>query len=494
MESARKRRGAMNILGTGAKILFGTMDEEDRVQILSKINALENDNLNNVKFNLDYARLIDKTVANVNTTIEICNRDGKLITLLNEKLAEIIYRTELDERAIKFFHFIKDLQQIFFLMNTETSEKISELHQTLIDLHNNVFNTKLYGYRDIVESLKTVTVTEKDLEFAISLTNPDFSLLRHLIKYCLAMKDDIFYVIYTLPLVGIERLNVNKLYPIPEIIENMASYLDFDAEFLLTNRHFDKFQLWSKSQLVENCLKHEKTYYCKDLQLLRNDKESCAVKLMTENFKNLKNICKTNFLMLKEHVLIKTKNDNSYISLAPNMESGTLVTGKRVQNLKFIGSQLLTVSTNSLLSLETLQIKFYNDSNIIVERKINLTSNYDFDLKDPTWQNISVPTFEKPQIISNKLFSDTGIEINKLEDKAKKMLKPKNENGTDWIVYIVAATATLLVMAGVAIAAALMRKSNQLKDEIEMSTTEHNSGSLEPARKLQPGSSNSLPS
>lgn len=130
--------------------------------------------------------------------------------------------------------------------------------------------------------------------------------------------------------------------------------------------------------------------------------------------------------MLKEHVLIKTKNDNSYISLAPNMESGTLVTGKRVQNLKFIGSQLLTVSTNSLLSLETLQIKFYNDSNIIVERKINLTSNYDFDLKDPTWQNISVPTFEKPQIISNKLFSDTGIEINKLEDKAKKMLKPKN--------------------------------------------------------------------
>lgn len=484
-ESERKKRGAVNFIGTAAKFLFGTMDEEDRNQILNKIDRLGNDNLNNIKFNFEYAKLIEKTVANMNTSIEICNRNGKLLGLLDAKVREIAYHSELTERAVKFFHFIKELQQIFYLMNTETSDKITELHQMLIDLHNNVFNTKLYGYKDILESLRSLKITNKNLELPINLANPNFSLLRHLIKYCLVKKDENYYLIYSLPLVEIDRLNLNKLYPIPEIKDNMASYLDFDAEFLLTNRHYDRFQLWEKSQLDDNCIKHEQSYFCKNLQLLRNDKDSCAVKLMTENFKNLKSICSTKVSKLNEHLFIKTKNDNTYISLAPSEETGTLVTGKKVRNLKFKGTQMLQVQTDSLLSLETIQIKFFNNTSAAMERQINLTSNFDFDVKEPIWHKISVPSFEKTQIIDNKKFADIGVEWKILDEKANDMISVQATNvKLSWIVFLVIAIAVGLLVASVAII--LLRKFKRGEED--------GTGNDDNAINMVPmGLSNSLP-
>lgn len=104
MESSRKKRGALNVMGTGIKFLFGTMDEDDRKNIASKIESLEKDNLNNIKFNFEYANLIEKAVRNVNTTIEVCNRNGKLLGLVNQKIAEIGYNKDLMERtfSLKF--------------------------------------------------------------------------------------------------------------------------------------------------------------------------------------------------------------------------------------------------------------------------------------------------------------------------------------------------------------------------------------------------------
>lgn len=491
----RKKRGTLNIVGSGVKFLFGTMDEEDRVQILNKLDSLSNDNLNNIKFNFEYAKLIEKTVANVNTSIEICNRNGKLLSLLDDKMVEIAYHQDYVERSIKFFNFIKDLQQIFYLMNTETTDKISELHQVLIDLHNNVFNTKLYGYKDIIGALKDLTISDKNLELPISLTQPNLAILRTLIKYSLVTKENCYYIIYSLPLIEIEKLNLNKLYPIPEIENNIASYLDFNAEYILTNRHFDRFQLWRKSDLVENCVKYESIHYCKNLQLLRNDKESCAVRLMTENFKNLKTICNIRVAKLNEHLFIKTRYASSYISLAPSTETGTLVTGKSVRNLKFEGAQMLTVLSNSLLSLETMQIKFFNNSDVVIKRQINLTSNFNFDIQEPLWQNITVPAFEKPQIIDSRQFSEAGMELKTLTSKAKNLIDSHNKTQAhDWMIYILAAMAIVLSLAVIAIAAVMMRKSNH--EGLENGTEEVVLPDIVAERREGariPGSSNSLP-
>lgn len=480
----RQRRGALNVMGTGIKFLFGTMDEDDRVNIASKLEGLQKDNLSNIKFNFEYAKLIEKAIKNVNTTIEICNRNGKLIGLVNQKIAEITYNYDVMERTSRFHHFINDLKQIFMIMNQETSDKISETHQMLIDLHNNVFNTKLIGYNEIIDSLKRLEIPEKNLELAISLSNPNFGLLRRLIKYCLVKQDEIFYLIYNLPLIDIQRLNVNKLYPIPEIHEHMATYLDLNSEFLVTNRHFDRYQTWTKNQLNENCIKFEKMYFCNNLQLLRRDKSSCEVKLMTENFKNLQKICQIKVTRIYEHLFIKTMSENTYISLSPTDETGSLVTGKSVKSIKFKGAQLLAVRADALLSLDAIQIKFYNSTSVAVVRQVNLTSTFEFTIKDPIWNEIALPTFDQPRIIDNKEFLETGMELEAIKIKAKKIIDSnKKESKNDWLIYIIIAIVALIALAGAAVVVVMRRKTGGTEEE-----TREDIG-----LPRMPGSSNSLP-
>lgn len=150
LAAERERRGAINIVGCTARYLFGTLDDEDRDEITSRLDVLERDNVDALKMGLKYSKLVEKAVANVNTSVEICNRNGRLISEVQTRFSSIVNSVNHQQLEIRFLKYFTDIVQTFYLSFQETKDRIDETHQTMIDLSNGIFNTRLISYNDII--------------------------------------------------------------------------------------------------------------------------------------------------------------------------------------------------------------------------------------------------------------------------------------------------------------------------------------------------------
>lgn len=207
----------------GIKYLFGTMDNSDRKLVMKKLDNLSEENLNNVKFNFEYAKLIERTVANVNTTVSACNRNCRLITGVQDQLMMIGQDLNNFENALAYSNLLEDMKNAFMIMFNEIEARISDAHQMLVDYHNNILNTKIIGYSEIIEGLKQVEIRDPKLKMATDLSRPDLEVIRRLIKFAVLKSEDTMVVVFLMPLVEIEKYLLLKLYPIPKLNGKLAT-------------------------------------------------------------------------------------------------------------------------------------------------------------------------------------------------------------------------------------------------------------------------------
>lgn len=126
---------------------------------MEKLDVIKDNDLSQTKFNFEYAKLIDRTVEFV------ANNSKNLETIENfiEKLAE--QESAIDAK-ITYSSYIDDLIKLYLVHFYECQDKIEQVHQTLIDLKNNILNTRLIGYETIkAEIEKSATVERKRLPF-----------------------------------------------------------------------------------------------------------------------------------------------------------------------------------------------------------------------------------------------------------------------------------------------------------------------------------------
>lgn len=90
----RSKSGLINFLGSTAKFLFGTMDSKDRASVKNKIEnfVLENEKI--IKFNFDYATIVEKTVSSVNDIFGTINQNSEKLNLFEERFNELIKNSE----------------------------------------------------------------------------------------------------------------------------------------------------------------------------------------------------------------------------------------------------------------------------------------------------------------------------------------------------------------------------------------------------------------
>ena len=117
----RNKRGLINAVGGIERFLFGTLDDNDRQNIDKKFEKLNEENKKLTKFTFDYSKLIEKTVANFNTTVEICNRNNRLINVIQNKFSMIQMEFE---NSLEFSSFMREIEQTFIIMIMETTRKI----------------------------------------------------------------------------------------------------------------------------------------------------------------------------------------------------------------------------------------------------------------------------------------------------------------------------------------------------------------------------------
>lgn len=453
----RSKRGAINFLGTASKYLFGTMNDDDREDIRLKIDSLQKSDVETLKFNFKYANIIEKTVANVNTTIAICNHNGKLISEVQRRFGEVANSVNEHDRELRFMKYFTDIVQTFFLSFQETKDRIQETHQTLIDLSNGIFNTRLISYKEIVKSLETIVLENKRLELPISLSNPDYDTIRKLIKFGVVRQGEELVVVFTLPLIQDESLTVYRLYPIPEIKSEVGTFVNLKSEVILVDAQFNRFIGTSKDNLDKSCTLHQNMWYCRDFNLRKEEKSGCEVAILKEKFNTLAQKCELKVATLSDLVFIKTEDKNTYIVISPHLQEGNMIVNGRLQPIKFNGTQLLKVTTLATLQTDHTEIRF-TENNIKINASYIKFPPLDLSINDLHLSYVKGISKKFSKVVYNKedlmeLSDDVEEMKQDLNDKLKNQELQERTNSKHGLLAI---GSIITIIAIIAVASAVL--------------------------------------
>ena len=236
----RSKRSPFDFVGTGLKYLFGTMDNEDKLDLQEKLITLSSSRKNDKDFNLNLINIMEKSILQVNDSLKVINNHANVLKMLNFNISILSENYALGKNLFSYNILLEDIKDTFFGCYYELSRKIDALHQMLIDLHNDVFNTKVIGFNTLITGLKNIKLNIENYKLPIDLQEPNLEILRKLTKYAFLRKDSFYYIVSIVPLIEESPLVMQKFYSIPKIIDNKATFLNLNDLTIISDQKLEK--------------------------------------------------------------------------------------------------------------------------------------------------------------------------------------------------------------------------------------------------------------
>lgn len=219
----RRKRGLLNIIGSGLKSLFGTMDENDAEYIKEAISNLEQNQKGSLTILQDQTTILSNTVNNFNesimnlqrTEIQI-NKAIKEVNYLTEQMQNELNHTLLGQYTIQLIDYLNTLIieteiDLNNLINTVMFTKTGQIHPLVIPIK--IFLSKL---RESQESLPSGSF------FPVALKQENMHLILEISEIVSYLQGDILVFIIKVPITNQETFELFNLIPIPQK-ENLLS-------------------------------------------------------------------------------------------------------------------------------------------------------------------------------------------------------------------------------------------------------------------------------
>ena len=258
-------------------------------------------------------------------------------------------------------------------------------------------------------------------------------------------KDNLLVIILTIPLIENNLMNMHKIYPIPTFDYNVAKFFNMDSNYLISDLAIEKVIALNNEDLKTSCCKINHTYYCKDLNIFQTNKNICEIKILSNQFEQVKNVCNEQFIKIMGPIFIKTSTENRYLVFSPSPKIGKLISKNNIEILQFSNAQMLEVNYSAKLYVDDLEIKF-KEQNLKTETHFNLTFDFNFNWKVDTLQNFnfSIPTVNKT-ILNNIELLNLSENVTNLKQLSLLRQHEKNKHNTIWIYfYIIFGLITIL--------------------------------------------------
>lgn len=301
-----KRQTFTEVANLGVKILFGTIDHLNKKATERKIQVLMDNSKKQEKINFDMFQLIEKSISDQNDTNEVLSHHRELIDFLDNKITEMTKVLRDHEYELHAGLQFQSLSQQFQAFYSANDNKLRDLHQMFTDLQNNVLNTNIIGMETILEAFMTINYHDERLKFPINLKDPDYDTLQKLSTYTVFLKNETLLIEINLPLIE-DRMGIaEKFYSVPKLVNDIAYFVRTGSNYLIRDSELEKFVSWTEFTFDKNCLKIGQIFYCKNLNMMSKEKETCEYKLLSGIYDKLNTICGEDSIKIEKTLLIKT--------------------------------------------------------------------------------------------------------------------------------------------------------------------------------------------
>lgn len=247
----RKKRGLLNIIGSAQKFLFGTMDNEDRNDILTHLNLLSENNHN--------------AIENLNKQITVNDHSQKRIDLLQSIMQSDrdTINTAIENLKTKNNHIaVQVLYADIILKLNYIEDKVNQIQNSIASARNHILHPNI---------LTSDEIMTYDIDFY------KLQLIKLDIMY---YKDDLLVIALKIPL-NFYTTDLRAIFPMPnsnfyEIDDNVEYFVNVNniTYTFKENTPLKYLDISSSCIVMENC----KLRVNKKFQIINVDDETIIIK------------------------------------------------------------------------------------------------------------------------------------------------------------------------------------------------------------------------
>lgn len=429
-ENNRNKRGILNFVGEIAKVLFGTLDNDDAKLYQSKIEEIERNEKQMLELTGEQLMIVKRTLKAVNGTL-----------------------THLQTNEFRFTEGLKDLSKKVQAFATDTNSRLhyveimSSLNNHLIQVYR-IFSEVKSNYEMIVSAImyaqqgilephiltpakivRSLQASQINLEahsLPISLESPNVgSVLLSIADINIVMFQNILCYIVEIPLVEKERYQLYRLWSLPVESKNISglyTFLETENEFILADAAKRYFARLTYRDLTSCKVLDAKTKICKQTFniMSTHDSTDCALNLMN-GVMVLPASCRQRVVSIISSIWNKLSN-NVWIYVIPNKEKLTILCqSKEPTDVILTGVGKLTFyekckAYGDKILIQTQSMSMMNETKKDLVPPLNLEIDCCEDLSKSSKINLTSFEVKLPSLNYVNHFDDLLISGHKIDE------------------------------------------------------------------------------
>lgn len=460
----RTKRGLVNAVGSVAKVLFGTLDENDAEHYNEILQKLETNQITMQHLFSEQTSIFENTITSLNSTNQankqvfenLNEKVNQLESFISDHVKKSINNLTLYENfAIQFSEYFS----LFQLVSEQFQFYQSDLLNIILYAQNGILHPLVLSPKSLIDHLIKYSIyLPKGLSFPVPLSH---HYSHDLYK---SMSPNVFYLQYKLyfvlhiPLVSDISYSIVKMTSLPMRISNekgnhIFSFILPENPYLVIDRLKQNYFFFNNNDLNE-CLKIDNKYVCKEkyplfLLPIRND---CEALLYTHSYK-IPESCEKRVLVIHKTIFIKILKINSWIFISPDDETLMIKCPGFENSINLNKSGILQLAPRctaftSSVTLNTVDIKETNKSflNTNYFPKLDIKSEiFNINMSLSLMQNLSL---NKSILIlpdQTEKLNKISYSIDVLKTKEQEMLKQNSSYFNHVHHYIVLYLVVFLI-------------------------------------------------
>lgn len=337
----RVKRGQVNIVGSGMKFLFGTMDQSDADYYKAHIEAMEHgqETTNNILEN--QKTILSSTFDKLNEVVEHLNEQDQTMDQLKAEV-EIMNRSHKKTEYFTRIHYLFDDLSIYIKISID---KVRRDQQKLFDIINaanyGLSHPSIFDPHELMNVIKEISTTLRETIFPLPLIDENLYKIISLGEFVAVFMGEILVFEVSIPLLDPIKFKMYKMTTIPEEIKNQTfSYIQPEGEILGMNEQADKYFFTDNIQLkIYGKLVSKDTYFMnkKDIPIyMLHSRPSCETIFFTQGILD-KEYCLATTKIIKEELWFQLNEPNTYIFTFPKSTLISIVCEKEIRHDTLVG-------------------------------------------------------------------------------------------------------------------------------------------------------------
>jgi hypothetical protein len=374
----RVKRAWFDIIGKGAKVLFGTLDEDDANYYSEKIAKFDKNEDTLADLIKGQSKVVKSTISSFNSTIHSLHNNEKTLIENINKLEGLTKETDAHLKSMEFHVALQEHLIFFEFLFFQFQLHMNSISQACLLAQKGIIHSSIITPTQIMEKFRTFSQDlAPGVTFPLSMTKDNTLNLIKIIKVSIAFSKGFLIYILNMPLPESMEFETFRINPFPApLTDDKFVFIQPSFEYLAIDRSRIHYVTLNQGQQNRCEVLMKDFFLCKQESpiLMTHMHNNCEIKLFMKET-GVIDLCDKRIISLYNGHFIQLMKSNKWLFSMPKPEVLTLSCKDNHSPEDIFLSGIGSISIADTC-------KAYSSTTILTPKRI-LYSNYTLEILPP---------------------------------------------------------------------------------------------------------------